>query len=148
MDTFICCCFFLFVSPQNASKVESLEPLLEEEDKIKATLEDQFFHNAVIFEFVLCAGVSVALGLLFFWHARLISMGQTSIETHVNNKERARLKKKNKVSIYLVLICKTEKEYLNFGFEFFTSYLTTQIAFFWYNSDWFQSQSTHDYNMR
>ncbi|RUS76605.1 hypothetical protein EGW08_015647, partial [Elysia chlorotica] len=60
-------------------------------------LFNQFFHNAIVFEFVLCAGVSVALGLLFFWHARLISMGQTSIEVHVNNKERARLKKKNKV---------------------------------------------------
>ena len=79
----------------------------ENEEGIKATLENQFFHNAVIFEFVLCAGVSFALGLLFFWHARLISMGQTSIEVHVNSKERGRLKKKNKVSLIYSLIYTT-----------------------------------------
>ncbi|GFR86669.1 palmitoyltransferase [Elysia marginata] len=85
-------------SSENASKVDNGTPSnLESENDIKATLEDQFFHNAIIFEFVLCAGVSVALGLLFIWHARLVSMGQTSIELHVNNKERARLRKKNKV---------------------------------------------------
>ncbi|GFO11784.1 palmitoyltransferase, partial [Plakobranchus ocellatus] len=88
-----------YSSKENDSDATSIasESLSDTDDEIKATLEDQFFHNAVIFEFVLCAGVSVALGLLFSWHARLISMGQTSIEMHINNKERARLKKKNKI---------------------------------------------------
>ncbi|CAL1525970.1 unnamed protein product [Lymnaea stagnalis] len=67
----------------------------ENEGEIKATLEGQFLHSAVILQFLLCAGVAVALGLLGVWHARLISTGQTSIEQHINNKERARLKKKN-----------------------------------------------------
>ncbi|CAG5118143.1 unnamed protein product [Candidula unifasciata] len=67
------------------------------ESEIKATLEDQLLHNAIILQFLLCAGVTVALSLLAVWHARLISEGQTSIEQHINNKERARLKKKNKI---------------------------------------------------
>lgn len=69
-----------------------------EDGEIKATLEDQFFHNVVILQFLLCAGVAVALGLLGVWHARLISQGQTSIEQHINKRERARLRKKNLVS--------------------------------------------------
>ncbi|XP_059152933.1 palmitoyltransferase ZDHHC16-like [Physella acuta] len=68
-----------------------------EDEEIKATLEDQFFHNAVILQFLLCAGVAVALGLLGVWHARLISQGQTSIEQHINKRERTRLRKKNLV---------------------------------------------------
>ncbi|XP_005106124.1 palmitoyltransferase ZDHHC16B [Aplysia californica] len=67
----------------------------DSESDIKATLEDQVLHNAIILQFLLCAGVAIALGLLAAYHARLISQGQTSIEQHINNKERARLKKKN-----------------------------------------------------
>ena len=59
---------------------------------------DMMFHNAVIFQFILCAGVSVALGLLMMWHARLISRGETSIEAHINAKERKRYHKKGLVS--------------------------------------------------
>ncbi|KAH9520083.1 Palmitoyltransferase zdhhc16a [Bulinus truncatus] len=67
----------------------------DEDDEIKATLEGQFMHSAIILQFILCAGVAVALALLGVWHARLISRGETSIEQHINSKERARLKKKN-----------------------------------------------------
>ena len=59
---------------------------------------DMLLHNAVIFQFILCAGVSVALGLLMMWHARLISRGETSIEAHINTRERKRYKKKGLVS--------------------------------------------------
>ncbi|XP_055879545.1 palmitoyltransferase ZDHHC16-like isoform X2 [Biomphalaria glabrata] len=68
-----------------------------EDDDIKATLEDQLIHNAIILQFLLCAGVAVALGLLGIWHARLISRGETSIEQHINKRERIRMRKKNLV---------------------------------------------------
>ncbi|XP_076465580.1 palmitoyltransferase ZDHHC16-like isoform X2 [Babylonia areolata] len=55
---------------------------------------DMLFHNAIIFQFILCAGVAVALGLLTLWHARLISCGETSIEAHINTKQRKQYKKK------------------------------------------------------
>ncbi|KAL8585830.1 hypothetical protein ACOMHN_065180 [Nucella lapillus] len=55
---------------------------------------DMIFHNGIIFQFILCTGVSVALGLLTLWHARLISRGETSIEGHINAKQRKRYKKK------------------------------------------------------
>lgn len=63
----------------------------------KVAYSDMGFHNAVIFQFMLCAGVSVALGLLTLWHARLISRGETSIEAHINARERKRYKKKGLV---------------------------------------------------
>ncbi|ESO96848.1 hypothetical protein LOTGIDRAFT_115412 [Lottia gigantea] len=59
--------------------------------------KDEMFHNLVVFEFLLCTGVSIALGLLTLWHSRLISRGETSIEQHINGKERKRLKKKGRV---------------------------------------------------
>ena len=59
----------------NASSSLSLTPKGSELEgsEVKATLEDQFFHNAIIVEFLLSAGVCVALGLLGVWHAKLIS---------------------------------------------------------------------------
>ena len=54
----------------------------------------QYFHHLIVYEFMLCSGVAIALGLLTLWHARLICRGETSIEVHINRKERKRLKKK------------------------------------------------------
>ncbi|KAL3863140.1 hypothetical protein ACJMK2_004909 [Sinanodonta woodiana] len=56
-----------------------------------------FYHHAVLYEFILCSGVTFALGLLLFWHTRLIHGGQTSIEVHINQKEVSKFKKKNLV---------------------------------------------------
>ncbi|KAK3585452.1 hypothetical protein CHS0354_003299 [Potamilus streckersoni] len=56
-----------------------------------------FYHHAVLYEFILCSGVTFALGLLLFWHTRLIHSGQTSIEVHINQKEINKFKKKNLV---------------------------------------------------
>ncbi|KAF2346769.1 hypothetical protein FHG87_022475, partial [Trinorchestia longiramus] len=39
----------------------------------------------------LCAGCFLSLGALGAWHARLISRGETSVEQHINSKERKRL---------------------------------------------------------
>lgn len=47
---------------------------------------------------VLPSSVALALGALTLWHAALITRGETSIERHINRKERQRLQKKGKVS--------------------------------------------------
>lgn len=43
--------------------------------------------------------MALALGALTLWHAALITRGETSIERHINKKERQRLQKKGKVSV-------------------------------------------------
>uniref|UniRef100_A0A8D0EG85 Palmitoyltransferase n=1 Tax=Strix occidentalis caurina TaxID=311401 RepID=A0A8D0EG85_STROC len=43
------------------------------------------------------SSVALALGALTLWHAALITRGETSIERHINKKERQRLQKKGKV---------------------------------------------------
>ncbi|XP_064924382.1 palmitoyltransferase ZDHHC16 isoform X2 [Columba livia] len=42
------------------------------------------------------SSVALALGALTLWHAALITRGETSIERHINRKERQRLQKKGK----------------------------------------------------
>ena len=42
--------------------------------------------------------MALALGALTIWHAVLISRGETSIERHINKKERRRLQAKGRVS--------------------------------------------------
>lgn len=44
------------------------------------------------------SSVALALGALTVWHAVLISRGETSIERHINRKERRRLQAKGRVS--------------------------------------------------
>lgn len=46
----------------------------------------------------LLSSVALALGALTAWHAVLISRGETSIERHINKKERRRLQEKGRVS--------------------------------------------------
>ncbi|XP_063261566.1 palmitoyltransferase ZDHHC16 isoform X6 [Prinia subflava] len=55
------------------------------------------FHKSVVYLWVLCSSVALALGALTLWHAALITRGETSIERHINRKERQRLQKKGKV---------------------------------------------------
>ncbi|NXP04688.1 ZDH16 Palmitoyltransferase, partial [Thinocorus orbignyianus] len=57
------------------------------------------FHKSVVYLWVLCSSVALALGALTLWHAALITRGETSIERHINKKERQRLQKKGKVSL-------------------------------------------------
>ncbi|XP_071604618.1 palmitoyltransferase ZDHHC16 isoform X6 [Heliangelus exortis] len=52
------------------------------------------FHKSVVYLWVLCSSVALALGALTLWHAALITRGETSIERHINKKERQRLQKK------------------------------------------------------
>ncbi|XP_064465552.1 palmitoyltransferase ZDHHC16-like [Ornithodoros turicata] len=47
----------------------------------------------ITFTVLVCIGVFFALGALTAWHAQLITRGETSIEAHINKKERERLAK-------------------------------------------------------
>ncbi|KAM9188112.1 palmitoyltransferase ZDHHC16 isoform 2-T3 [Mergus octosetaceus] len=59
------------------------------------------FHKSVVYLWVLCSSVALALGALTLWHAALITRGETSIERHINKKERQRLQKKGKKPLQL-----------------------------------------------
>uniref|UniRef100_A0A8D0L876 Palmitoyltransferase n=1 Tax=Sphenodon punctatus TaxID=8508 RepID=A0A8D0L876_SPHPU len=55
------------------------------------------YHKSIVYLWVLCSSVALALGSLTLWHATLITRGETSIERHINRKEKQRLQKKGKV---------------------------------------------------
>ncbi|ESO05348.1 hypothetical protein HELRODRAFT_77725 [Helobdella robusta] len=55
------------------------------------------YHNIIMFEFLLCSTACLALLGMVIWHARLISCGETSIESHINRTERKKLEACGKV---------------------------------------------------
>ncbi|XP_070609008.1 palmitoyltransferase ZDHHC16 isoform X2 [Erythrolamprus reginae] len=55
------------------------------------------FHKSIVYAWVLCSSVALALGALMLWHSALITRGETSIERHINRKEKKRLQKKKKI---------------------------------------------------
>lgn len=61
------------------------------------SFRERVFHKCIIYLWVLCSSVAVALGALTLWHAMLITRGETSIERHINKKERKRLQEKGKI---------------------------------------------------
>ncbi|XP_056626843.1 palmitoyltransferase ZDHHC16B isoform X2 [Triplophysa dalaica] len=61
------------------------------------THQERMVHKSLIYLWVLTSTVTFALGALTLWHAVLISRGETSVERHINRKERKRLKMKGKV---------------------------------------------------
>lgn len=65
---------------------------------LEVDLRGQHYHTAVVYEFVLCSAVVIALSLLVLWHVRMISYGETNIEVYINRKEVDRLKKLGLVS--------------------------------------------------
>lgn len=71
--------------------------ILNENPHISENFKEYYYHIAVLYQFILCSGVTLALGLLMLWHAKLISAGETSIELHINNSQRKKFKKKNLV---------------------------------------------------
>ena len=54
-------------------------------------------HNSIIYVFMLCSAVTLALGILTGWHCKLISSGETSIEWHLNKEDTKQLKKQGLV---------------------------------------------------
>ena len=51
-------------------------------------------HVGIIYLFLLCSAVVIALGALNCWHIILISRGETSIEVHINTSERKKAAKR------------------------------------------------------
>ena len=49
-------------------------------------------HNLIMYETFIVTGCFVVLGGLTLWHAKLITLGETSIEAHINRAETRRLK--------------------------------------------------------
>lgn len=66
------------------------------------TVSGLWFHNLILFEFLLCSAATVALGGLLVWHARLIHYAETSIELHINKSEAKRQQKKGLVSVICI----------------------------------------------
>jgi len=50
-----------------------------------------FRHGCIIFEMLSTAGVFMAIGALTSWHVKLITFGETCVETYINKRERERL---------------------------------------------------------
>ncbi|KAL7857287.1 hypothetical protein SRHO_G00161860 [Serrasalmus rhombeus] len=61
------------------------------------TSQERLFHKSLLYLWVLTSSVALALGGLTIWHAVLITRGETSVERHINRKERKRLKERGKV---------------------------------------------------
>ena len=49
-------------------------------------------HGCIVFEMLSTAGIFAAIGALTAWHVKLISSGETCVETFINSKERTRLR--------------------------------------------------------
>lgn len=78
-------------------KTEPKSMIINDEPPDQENYLDYYYHIAVLYQFILCSGVTLALGLLMLWHAKLISSGETSIEVHINKSQRQKYKKKNLV---------------------------------------------------
>lgn len=64
-------------------------------------------HSIVVFLFMLCSCVAVAVGALAGWHVMLISRGETSVEVYINRNTRKKLKKQGKVGfVFPYFLCK------------------------------------------
>lgn len=61
------------------------------------SFRERVTHKSLVYLWFLCSSVALALGALTVWHAVLISRGETSIERHINKKERRRLQAKGRV---------------------------------------------------
>ncbi|XP_072095104.1 palmitoyltransferase ZDHHC16-like [Mobula birostris] len=61
------------------------------------SFREKIFHKCIIYLWVLCSSVALALSGLTLWHAVLILGGETSIERHINKKERQRQQQKGRV---------------------------------------------------
>ena len=82
--------FIANVAPTTSSTVEIQQPGVIVPPILPLTEDELRTRFWVVYEFFLCAGVTVALGGLTLWHARLISKGETSIEKHINIREAKR----------------------------------------------------------
>ncbi|KAL4231827.1 Palmitoyltransferase zdhhc16 [Mactra antiquata] len=82
-------------NPKEKTEAQSL--IINDDPPDRENYKEYYYHVAVLYQFILCSGVTLALGLLMLWHARLISVGETSIEVHINDNQRRKYKKKKMV---------------------------------------------------
>ncbi|XP_036192337.1 palmitoyltransferase ZDHHC16 isoform X2 [Myotis myotis] len=61
------------------------------------SFRERMTHKSLVYLWFLCSSVALALGALTVWHAVLISRGETSIERHINKKEKRRLQAKGRI---------------------------------------------------
>lgn len=80
---------------KDKSERQSLVPNSERYQDVN--YKHYYYHIAVLYEFILCSGVTMALSLLLVWHIKMISDGETNVEVHINKRQRAKFKKKNLV---------------------------------------------------
>lgn len=71
---------------------------------IVETLENQ----AIVYSYIATSGIGFALIMLILLSVKMVSYGETTIESLLNMKERARLKKKGKVSLHF------QQNFINF----------------------------------
>ncbi|XP_014680738.1 PREDICTED: probable palmitoyltransferase ZDHHC16 [Priapulus caudatus] len=76
---------------------ETTADILDKEDPAEKPFLKKLTYNCIVFEFLLCCGVCLALAALLAWHYAFIKKGETSIEHHINKADAARLKKEGKV---------------------------------------------------
>lgn len=74
------------ISSENDSNIDTLNEQPEEEFFLFSR------RSLIMFETFITTGCFLVLGGLCIWHGKLISRGETSIEAHINQSERKRLK--------------------------------------------------------
>ncbi|XP_031559507.1 palmitoyltransferase ZDHHC16-like isoform X2 [Actinia tenebrosa] len=89
-----------FFDDKKTEKDKSTETQMQEKIAVmfgRYRSYSDFEHNSIIFVFMLCSAVSLALGFLTAWHVLLIVKGETSIELHINKSNRIAFRKKGYV---------------------------------------------------
>ena len=82
-------------------QTESLDHLSKEElaeiaRQAAETEIKEWRKRLIIFAGLICIATCAALGGLAWWHARLITRGETSIEAHINSAESKKYRAQNK----------------------------------------------------
>lgn len=82
-------------------QTESLDHLSKEElaeiaRQAAETEAKEWQKRLIIFAGLICIATCAALGALAWWHARLITRGETSIEAHINSAESKKYRAQNK----------------------------------------------------
>ncbi|GFT73706.1 palmitoyltransferase ZDHHC16, partial [Nephila pilipes] len=110
---------FLYKPPFKQEPNVLQEDLLSNSTSKLSEWPKALYHSCIVYGALLCVAVLFVLGGLLAWHARLISRGETSIESHINKKETARLLKEGKIyeNPYNYGIAKNWKIFLSVGYQ-------------------------------
>ena len=78
---------------KNDTSTAAINSTIEENGQPIRTWWQSFRHGCIVFELLATAGIFMAIGALTSWHIKLITDGETCVETYINQKERKRLTK-------------------------------------------------------